>query len=76
MSLIHCSIEGNCYNRIVVDINDYKFATDGWMSFYTKIRDLGVAICSVRRLKGVSWYSDVRDLFSNAMNQEQGNTKC
>jgi hypothetical protein len=53
LGLIHYSIEGNCYSRIVVDIKDYKFATDGWMSFCTKIRDLGVAICSVRRLKGV-----------------------
>ena len=38
----------NPYSRIIVEIKGYKFATDGLVSFHTKIRDLGTVILSVR----------------------------
>jgi hypothetical protein len=42
-------IEGSCYSRIIVEIKGYKFVADGLACSGTKIRDLGVASCSVRR---------------------------
>jgi hypothetical protein len=49
LSKIYCSIEGSCYSRIVAGIKGYKLATNVLASCCTKIRDLGIAIRSVRR---------------------------
>jgi hypothetical protein len=42
-------IEGSCYSRIVAGMKGYKFVTDVLASCCTKIRDLDIAIRSVRR---------------------------